>query len=198
VLLEGQFNAFKDQVVNLASRPELQRALAICRRRKAKLVIPKLDRLSRNLAFTATLMDSSVEFIACDNPHATRLTQHILASVAEHEREMIGSRTSAALQEAKARVSNLAATVRNDWPRHTRSSCRASASACTNARSVQTPKPVSTADQCAANRARRTDCEWGPLARADGDPIDGSRWLLRNKTFSEFLARKTPTGGQTT
>jgi DNA invertase Pin-like site-specific DNA recombinase len=46
---------------------------------------------------------SRVEFAACDNPHATRLTLHILAAVAEHEREMIAARTRAALQAAKAR-----------------------------------------------------------------------------------------------
>src|ERR1700726_2998119 len=70
---------------------------------KARLVIAKLDRLSRNVAFIAAMMDSGVEFVACDNPHATRLTLHILAAVAEHEREMISARTSAALQAAKAR-----------------------------------------------------------------------------------------------
>jgi len=86
-----------------SDRPELQNALALCRRRKAKLVIAKLDRLSRNVAFIATLMDSRVEFIAVDNPHATKLTIHILAAVAEHEREMIAARTKAALQAAKAR-----------------------------------------------------------------------------------------------
>jgi DNA invertase Pin-like site-specific DNA recombinase len=84
-------------------RPELQRALTLCRKRKARLVIAKLDRLSRNLAFIAALMDSGVEFVAVDNPHATRLTLHILAAVAEHEREMIAARTKAALQAAKAR-----------------------------------------------------------------------------------------------
>lgn len=84
-------------------RPELQKALVACRRQKARLVIAKLDRLSRNLAFIAAMMDSGVEFIACDNPHATRLTLHILAAVAEHEREMIAERTRAALQAAKVR-----------------------------------------------------------------------------------------------
>jgi DNA invertase Pin-like site-specific DNA recombinase len=84
-------------------RPELDRALAVCRKRKARLVIAKLDRLSRNLAFIAALMDSGVEFLAVDNPHATRLTLHILAAVAEHEREMIAERTKAALQAARAR-----------------------------------------------------------------------------------------------
>jgi len=79
-------------------RPELQKALAGCRKHKARLVIAKLDRLSRNVAFIAALMDAGVEFVACDNPHATRLTLHILAAVAEHEREMISARTKAALQ----------------------------------------------------------------------------------------------------
>jgi hypothetical protein len=48
----------------------------------------ELDRLSRNLAFIATLMDSGVEFIAVDNPHANKLTVHIFAAVAQHEREI--------------------------------------------------------------------------------------------------------------
>jgi len=84
-------------------RPELEKALAVCKRQKAKLVIAKLDRLSRNLAFIATLMDSGVEFVAVDNPHANKLTVHILAAVAQHEREMIAQRTKDALQAAKAR-----------------------------------------------------------------------------------------------
>ena len=76
---------------------------------KAKLVIAKLDRSSRNLAFIATLMDSNVEFIAADNPHANRLTIHILAAVAEHERGAISERTKAALAAAKRRGVKLAA-----------------------------------------------------------------------------------------
>jgi DNA invertase Pin-like site-specific DNA recombinase len=51
-----------------SDRPELTKALAVCRKHRAKLVIAKLDRLSRNLAFIATLMDSGVEFVAVDNP----------------------------------------------------------------------------------------------------------------------------------
>jgi DNA invertase Pin-like site-specific DNA recombinase len=88
-------------------RPELTAALATCKKHKAKLIIAKLDRLSRNLAFIATLMDSGVEFIAVDNPHANKLTVHILAAVAQHEREMIGQRTRDALQAAKARGKKL-------------------------------------------------------------------------------------------
>ena len=86
-----------------ADRPELRAALAEAKRHRATLIIARLDRLSRNMAFIANLMDARVDFIACDNPHATRLTLHILAAVAEHEREMISARTKAALAIAKGR-----------------------------------------------------------------------------------------------
>jgi DNA invertase Pin-like site-specific DNA recombinase len=90
-----------------SERPELQKALAACKKHKAKLVIAKLDRLSRNLAFIAALMDSGVEFQAVDMPYANKLTIHILAAVAEHEREEISKRTTAALKAAKARGTKL-------------------------------------------------------------------------------------------
>jgi DNA invertase Pin-like site-specific DNA recombinase len=90
-----------------ADRPQLAAALAACKKHKAKLVIAKLDRLSRNLAFIAALMDSGVEFIAVDNPHANKLTVHILAAVAQHEREMNSQRTKDALQAAKVRGKRL-------------------------------------------------------------------------------------------
>lgn len=84
-------------------RPELQAALEACRKHKAVLVIAKLDRLARNVAFISALMDGDVEFVAVDMPEASRLTLHILAAVAEHEREMISKRTKEALKVAKAR-----------------------------------------------------------------------------------------------
>jgi DNA invertase Pin-like site-specific DNA recombinase len=86
-----------------ADRPELIKALAHAKRSKATLVIAKLDRLSRNVAFMANLMESGVDFTACDNPHANRLTIHILAAVAENEAKMISERTRAALTAYKAR-----------------------------------------------------------------------------------------------
>jgi DNA invertase Pin-like site-specific DNA recombinase len=90
-----------------SERPQLMAALAACKKLRARLVIAKLDRLSRNVAFIARLMDSGVEFIAVDNPHANKLTVHILAAVAQHEREMISQRTKDALQAAKARGKRL-------------------------------------------------------------------------------------------
>lgn len=84
-------------------RSQLAAALRACRLLGAKLVVAKLDRLSRNLAFLAALMDSGVEFVACDNANANRLTVHILAALAEHERSLISTRTREALAAAKAR-----------------------------------------------------------------------------------------------
>ena len=84
-------------------RPELQCAIQRCKTSRAILIIAKLDRLSRNMAFIANLMDAGIEFIACDNPYANKLTIHILAAIAEHEREMISRRTKEALAAAKAK-----------------------------------------------------------------------------------------------
>src|SRR6266566_5810014 len=84
-------------------RPQIAAALAMCRARRATLIIAKLDRLARNVAFISSLMEAKVDFVAVDNPYATRLTIHILAAVAEHEREMISQRTKAALAATKAR-----------------------------------------------------------------------------------------------
>ena len=84
-------------------RPELQKAISRCKMSRATLIIAKLDRLSRNLAFIANLMDAGIDFVACDNPYANKLTIHILAAIAEHEREMISRRTREALAAAKAK-----------------------------------------------------------------------------------------------
>ena len=85
------------------NRPVLKDALEACKRTGAKLLIAKLDRLSRNVAFIANLLESRVEFVACDFPHANKLTIHILSAMAEYEREMISKRTREALKAAKAR-----------------------------------------------------------------------------------------------
>ena len=88
-------------------RPQLAAALDACRRHKAALLIAKLDRLARNVHFISGLMESGVEFVAVDMPEANRLTIHILAAVAEHEREITSQRTKTALQAAKARGTKL-------------------------------------------------------------------------------------------
>lgn len=85
------------------NRPQLKQALDACKKRRAKLIIAKLDRLARNVHFISGLMESGVEFCAVDMPQANKLTIHIFAAVAENEREMISARTKAALEQAKAR-----------------------------------------------------------------------------------------------
>jgi DNA invertase Pin-like site-specific DNA recombinase len=91
----------------LANRPQLALAIATCKRHGATLLIAKLDRLARNVHFVSGLMESGIEFVACDNPHATRLTIHILAAVAEDEARRISERTKAALLAYKARGGQL-------------------------------------------------------------------------------------------
>ncbi|GAA3796184.1 recombinase family protein [Qipengyuania pelagi] len=86
-----------------ASRPQLQAALAHCRKSKAQLVIAKLDRLARNVHFISGLMESGVDFVAADMPQADRFMLRIFAAMAEEEGRRISERTKAALQAAKLR-----------------------------------------------------------------------------------------------
>jgi DNA invertase Pin-like site-specific DNA recombinase len=86
-----------------ADRPQLEAALAACRLHGAKLVIAKLDRLSRDAHFLLGLDKAGVDFVAADMPNANRLTVGIMAMVAEEERRMISARTKAALDAAKRR-----------------------------------------------------------------------------------------------
>lgn len=84
-------------------RPVLEEALEYCKKHNTILIIAKLDRLGRNVAFISALMESKVDFVAVDYPEASKLVLHILAAFAEYEREQISIRTKAALQEAKRR-----------------------------------------------------------------------------------------------
>jgi DNA invertase Pin-like site-specific DNA recombinase len=85
------------------NRPALAKAIEACRAFNAKLLIEKLDRLSRDAHFLLGLEKAGIEFIAVDMPHANRLTVGIMALVAEQERKAISERTKAALAAAKAR-----------------------------------------------------------------------------------------------
>lgn len=84
-------------------RPELAKAISFAKRNKATLVIAKLDRLARNVAFVANLMETRVRFESCDLPGANSMTVHVMAAVAENEAKAISQRTKDALAAAKAR-----------------------------------------------------------------------------------------------
>ena len=117
------------------NRPALAKALRLCRIHNATLIIAKLDRLARNVAFISNLMESGVEFTAVDFPQANRLTVHILAAVAEHEATLISARTKAALEAARARGTVLGNPNR-DSARHARKGTQAS-----------NPRPTSRGEQ---------------------------------------------------
>ena len=87
----------------LARRPVLKEAIEYAKKHKAKLLIAKLDRLARNVHFISSLMESKVDFVVADMPDANALTIHLIAAVAEYERELISKRTKEALAVAKSR-----------------------------------------------------------------------------------------------
>ena len=86
-----------------ADRPQLEASLKACRAYGAKLVIAKLDRLSRDAHFLLGLEKAGVDFVAADLPNANRLTVGIMAMLAEEERRMISKRTKDAPAAAKRR-----------------------------------------------------------------------------------------------
>ena len=90
-------------------RPELKSSIKMCRKIGATLLIAKLDRLARNVAFIANLLESGVRFIAVDMPNADRFMMHVYAAMAEEEGRRISERTRAALASAKARGIKLGA-----------------------------------------------------------------------------------------
>jgi DNA invertase Pin-like site-specific DNA recombinase len=97
--LAGEYTEQESGAKN--NRPELEKALAQCAKEGATLVVAKLDRLARNVAFVSRLMESGIDFVAADQPFANKLTIHIMVAMAEHEREMISQRTKAALAVVK-------------------------------------------------------------------------------------------------
>ena len=87
-----------------SDRPQLQEAIDVAKQLKGTLLVAKLDRLSRSVAYLAKLMeDKGLDFAVASMPHADKFQLHIYAALAEQERDFISKRTKAALAEAKAR-----------------------------------------------------------------------------------------------
>lgn len=97
------------------ARPELSKALAHARSANATLVVAKLDRLSRNMAFIASIMEAGVDFVACDNPTASKFNLHILAALAENETVQVSRRTKDALAACTARGVKLGSARPGHW-----------------------------------------------------------------------------------
>jgi DNA invertase Pin-like site-specific DNA recombinase len=88
----------------LDRRPQLKAALDQARKRKCPVVVAKLDRLSRDVAFISGLMSQKVPFVVAElGPDVDPFVLHIYAALAEKERALISQRTKAALKAAKAR-----------------------------------------------------------------------------------------------
>ena len=102
------------------ARPVLKRVLRQCKKTRATLLVAKLDRMSRNVNFITGLLESGVDFKAVDVPGGEKFVVHIMAAVAEHERDQISKRTTLALQAAKARGVELGKYGRNVLSKHNR------------------------------------------------------------------------------
>lgn len=103
----------------LERRPELRKALDLCRKSGATLLIAKLDRLARNVHFVSGLIETGVDFIAADMPNANKVMLQMHAVMSEWERDQISERTKAALAAAKARGVVLGATGPANLKQHT-------------------------------------------------------------------------------
>jgi DNA invertase Pin-like site-specific DNA recombinase len=85
------------------SRPALARAIDLCKRTRARLVVAKLDRLSRDVHFITGLQKSGVSFVCADMPEMDEFTAHIFAAMAQRERKLISTRTREGLAALKVR-----------------------------------------------------------------------------------------------
>lgn len=101
-----------------SNRPALNEAIELCRKKRATLCIAKLDRLARNVHFISGLMESTVDFVAVDQPTKDRFMLHLHAAFAEEEARRISIRTKEALAAAKRRGVDIGATGRVLAARH--------------------------------------------------------------------------------
>ena len=85
-------------------RPILNEAIELCKNTGSTLIIAKLDRLARNVAFVSSLMDSKVKFKAVDMPHADELNIHIMSAIAQHEAKAISKRVKEGLAQSTKKL----------------------------------------------------------------------------------------------
>jgi DNA invertase Pin-like site-specific DNA recombinase len=103
--LRGEYTEIESGKQN--DRPELAKAIRQAQLTGSKLVIAKLDRLSRSLYYITSLAESRIDFVVCDLPGCDQFTINLYGALAQRERELISQRTKSALQAAKARGKKL-------------------------------------------------------------------------------------------
>ena len=86
-----------------SEREGLSEAIRVAKKRKATVLVARLDRFSRRVSFISRLMEQKVELCVVDMPNATTFQLHIYAAMAEEERRLISIRTKEALKQAKER-----------------------------------------------------------------------------------------------
>ncbi len=97
----GEFIEVESGGKSEKERKQLDAALAMCQKHGATLLVAKLDRLSRSVAFVSRLMESGIKFVCADQPHVSDLTIHIIVSMAQYEREQISDRVKKTRAEMK-------------------------------------------------------------------------------------------------
>jgi DNA invertase Pin-like site-specific DNA recombinase len=167
------------------NRPEPERALAACKKHKAKLIIAKLDRLSRNVHFISGLMERKVDFVACDMPSANAFMINVYAAVTQEERRMISERTKAGLRAARQRgvvLGSPGATCTQCGATGSRRRPRAGHRRCAGRVSVLV----------CARRCPRAQCSAG--ADAFGTALVGEDCDPSARTIGDFLTTSTNCG----
>ena len=190
----GQLVAeFSETISGLkAERPQLQRALTYCRIFRSTLLIAKLDRLARSVALIAGILDSGLDFVALDAPHANKFTLHILGALAEYESKLMSDRMKGVYAATKARGAFPASRARRTPDRFPASAYIASAK---SRRERAEMRALDLAPLiCAAIRAGKSHAVIADDFNRDGvAPPRSALWSkgsiqrLVNRTQSKFL-----------
>ncbi len=172
-------------------RPELEKARETCILGHAKLIIAKLDRLSRDVEMIANLMKWEYGFIACDMPEADPFRMHIEASIAEEEHRKISARTKAALAAAKARGVKLGG-AREGFVMS--QSCRDAGNEARRRYAAERNQKILTTIESVASQRLSLRQMGDLLTSRNITPPRGSKW--HPNQVRRLLQRKTPTTGE--